>query len=541
VFIDFTPVPKAEQNYSESVANGYTELNITASAKTDEMSSLSAESGVSDENNTACCPVLSCTKSRDFPVIAAHLDMLYHTLSATNQISEIETLLQQILEQIARWITINQGCILLYDSELQQLIPQTFWNCSGGKEPEQLLRLTMNRSVIEYVINRKEGILTTEKCTEEYTEKYTGECEKNACGQIYGGDQMIREILCIPMLGCYGLVGIIYIDTFPHFVPADTVTAPNLTPDHLRLMILVARQTALAIENTRLHQQAIQTKHLATVGETVSILSHHIKNILQGIDGGSYLVRAGMTNRNESMIQQGWKIVEKNQKRISQLILDMLTLSKEREPDYELGDIAGTIAEVVGLLQFRAKEENVEMTLKAETAIPKFFFDAEQIHHAVANLITNGIDAAKAGNDDNEQNDSASDPVSDPVSNSETDKSIKSANADNANNTDEEVLNDSGKKQQLGLLHIQVDYYREESMVLISVDDNGLGIPETQRGELFRAFYSQKKGRGTGLGLSVARKIILEHGGKIRVTNSPLGGARFEIELPTNTNIKTKS
>jgi signal transduction histidine kinase len=451
----------------------------------------------------------------DLPATSASFNMLYETVSATSRILEIDSLLQQILEQIeewitVEWITIDHACILLYDSELQQLIPQTIRSFAKNKESEQLLRLVVNRSVIEYVMQRQEGLLITEKGIE------------NNRNPVCCGDQVFREILCVPMLGRYRLVGVIYLVVYldtptnpnlnlnPNRNPQNIVTAKRLTPDHLRVMIAVAHQTALAIENTRLQHKIIQSEHLATVGKTVSTLSHHIKNILQGIDGGSYLVRTGMSKKDEKMAQQGWEIVEKNQKRISQLILDMLTLSKEREPDYELGDIAGTVGEAVELLQFRAREENVEMTFKSETTIPKFFFDVEQIHRAVTNLITNGIDAVKMKKEDSETN--------------------------KVTNTIVSASDDLNEKRQSGLLRIEVDYCREESAVLIRVDDNGVGVPEPQRQELFYAFYSQKKGQGTGLGLSVAYKIIQEHGGNIRVTDSPLGGARFEIELPTRQN-----
>jgi signal transduction histidine kinase/pSer/pThr/pTyr-binding forkhead associated (FHA) protein len=493
-------------------ASGTNRTNRTIDqAKANKTNLASAESGVSDEVSAQYRSELSCTKNSDLPAISAHLDMLYHTLSATSRTLETETLLQQILKQTAEWLTVDQGCIFLYDSELQQLVPKTQMSSSGNieKAPEQPLRLTVNWSVIETVMKRQEGILTTEKCTE------------NNRNQINGNDQMIHELLCVPMSGHYGLAGIIYINTPPHSVPENTVLYRYLTQDHLRIMVTIARQTALAIENRRLYQKMIQTEHLATTGQTVSTLSHHIKNILQGIDGGSYLIRTGINNHDENLIQQGWNIVEKNQKRISQLILDILTLSKEREPDYKLEDITETIADAVELLQFRAREENVEMTFKAETMIPKFFFDAEQIHRAVTNLITNGIDAAKTKRDQTESN----------VSETDTNIKIRNTISDNSDNSD-----NSDKKCLLGLLWIHVDYCAEKSMVLIRVDDNGFGIPKPLYQELFHAFYSQKKGQGTGLGLSVARKIVQEHGGKIRVTDSPLGGARFEIELPTNRN-----
>jgi signal transduction histidine kinase len=480
-------------------------------------------------------PVLSYTKKDNLPAdisaIVANLDRLHHTLSATSQTKEIEPLLQQLLEQIAEWITIDRGCIFLYDSELQQLVPQTQRsfannNKSGSHQHESGLEASwaVNQLVIEEVLKRQEGILTTEKWA------------NNSSNPTKSSNQMIREILCVPMLGCYGLVGVIYLNTCPRSVSEQTVAAHNLTQDHLRLINMVAQQTALALENRQLYQKMIQAEHLATIGQTVSTLSHHIKNILQGIAGGSYLIRTGISNNNDmSLIQRGWNIVEKNQKRISQLILDILTLSKEREPDYELGDIAETVADAVELLRFRAKEDQVEITFQADTTIPKFLFDAEQIHRAITNLVANGIDAAKA------KIEQTVPPNRTESRGSETDSKNKMHGniSDRSNHLDDlDNRNDLAKKQLLGLLQVRVDYDQEQSIVLIRVDDNGFGIPETQYHELFHAFYSQKKGQGTGLGLSVARKIIQEHGGKIRVTDSPLGGAKFEIELPTNSNTK---
>jgi signal transduction histidine kinase len=443
---------------------------------------------------------------RDLPATPAPLNMLYETASATSRIQEIDTLLQQILERIAEWITINHSCILLYDSELQQLTPQVIRSFAENQESGQPLQLMVNQSVIKYVMQQQEGIIITAK---------NKEIEHNL-NFVHCGHPMFHEILCVPMLGGYGLVGVIYLVVYPdtptNSNPQNIFTTKHLTPDHLRIMVAVAHQIALAIENTRLQHKIIQSEHLATVGQTVSTLSHHIKNILQGIDGGSYLVRTGMNKKDEKMTQQGWEIVEKNQKRISQLILDMLTLSKEREPNYELGDIIETVEEAIELLQFRAREENVQMTFKSETIVPKFFFDAEQIHHAVTNLITNGLDAAKTKNDDSE------------TSNSDTNEITYTLVSTSGSNNE---------KRQSGLLQIEVNYCQEGSIVLIRVDDNGIGVPRPQRQELFHAFYSQKKGQGTGLGLSVAYKIIQEHGGNIRVTDSPFGGARFEIKLPT--------
>jgi two-component system osmolarity sensor histidine kinase EnvZ len=73
--------------------------------------------------------------------------------------------------------------------------------------------------------------------------------------------------------------------------------------------------------------------------------------------------------------------------------------------------------------------------------------------------------------------------------------------------------------------------------VEITVDDNGPGIPESQREEVFRPFYRLDVSRnletgGVGLGLSIARDVIRNHGGQIRLGDSPQGGLRVYIRLP---------
>jgi signal transduction histidine kinase len=68
---------------------------------------------------------------------------------------------------------------------------------------------------------------------------------------------------------------------------------------------------------------------------------------------------------------------------------------------------------------------------------------------------------------------------------------------------------------------------------LLSVDDEGPGVPEDRRERIFEPFYTTKpEGVGTGLGLAISHTILREHKGSLRVTTSPLGGARFEARIP---------
>jgi two-component system nitrogen regulation sensor histidine kinase NtrY len=81
------------------------------------------------------------------------------------------------------------------------------------------------------------------------------------------------------------------------------------------------------------------------------------------------------------------------------------------------------------------------------------------------------------------------------------------------------------------LVHISVS--ARENAVTLTVDDNGPGVPEDARERIFDPYMTTKE-HGTGLGLAIVRKIMLDHGGDVRVADapSPLGGARFIVTLP---------
>ena len=183
------------------------------------------------------------------------------------------------------------------------------------------------------------------------------------------------------------------------------------------------------------------------------------------------------------MIRKGWKIVERNQDRISALTMDMLTFSKEREPEPQPSDWNEVAAEVVELQQTRAEELGVKIVWQPAETMPTLMFDPEAIHRAMLNVLTNAIDAC----DEAEQ----------------------------------------------GQVTVRSEYSAEEKVARLVVGDNGSGIAPDDLEVIFNVFVSRKGGRGTGLGLSVSRKILEEHGGQILVESQPGKGSRFTLELPT--------
>ena len=260
---------------------------------------------------------------------------MYRTALAVSHTLDIDQLLARIMDMIFEWVDADRGCIMLKDLDTGQLVPKVRRHRRGVQSDE---RITISQTILDYVVERNEGVLTSNARDDD---------RWDAAKSILR--MGVREAICVPMQGRYDVVGVIYIDT--SLTPQRILqqgSANKFTQEHLKLMIAIAHQAALAVEDTSYYKAMVQAERLAAVGQTIASLSHHIKNILQGVRGGSYLIEMGMKDHAKAIadgeidveaaekavgiMRKGWGIVEKNQERISALVMDMLTFSKEREP-----------------------------------------------------------------------------------------------------------------------------------------------------------------------------------------------------------------
>lgn len=397
----------------------------------------------------------------------ANLQVLYRiTEEAVTPTLSLEQLLHRILELTIEVVGADRGCVLVTDPRTGQLSAQAFTHRRGVPSGSPM---PVSRSIIDYVLKRGQGVRTSDA---PHDQRFTGQSIMQAG---------IREALCVPMQGRYELLGVLYLDTT---TPSDQFRGGDeyrFTEDKLHLLAAIGRQTALAVEDHRFQDAFLKAERLAAVGQTIAILSHHIKNILQGVRGGSYLIDMGLKQHNEELIGRGWSIVEKNQDRIYNLVLDMLTFSTERKPALQFANLNETVRDVCELMEPRAKECQVELLCEVSDQMPDSLFDPEGLHRAVLNIVSNAIDA---------------------------------------------VEGTAG-----GRVTVTTNYDDLTDELSVTVRDNGPGIPESQLPLLFNVFESTKGARGTGLGLAVSQKIIREHGGDIFVESREGEGATFRLAI----------
>jgi signal transduction histidine kinase len=283
----------------------------------------------------------------------------------------------------------------------------------------------------------------------------------------------MRSVICAPIVAREQVLGVIHLDC--------PVTRHTYNEQELRLVTAIGYQTGLAIENARLVQSHLQHERLAAAGETVAYLSHYIKTILQGMRSGADIVERGLEKRDLATATQGWRIVERNLDRSYNLMLNMLAFSKEREPHFELLQVNRIVEEVVELVQKQADAKRIVLLADLDEHAPPILVDYDGIHQVVLNILTNAVDAAPEGR---------------------------------------------------GMINVRTRYEAERHELMVSVTDNGAGVPPDARHKIFEPFHSTKGQGGTGLGLAVARKIVGELGGRIELVDPPEGGAEFRVYMP---------
>ncbi|QDU80449.1 Sporulation kinase E [Polystyrenella longa] len=381
-----------------------------------------------------------------------------------------DQLLDRILYLTTEVVGADRGCVLLFSPEGGKIIPRVFIDRTGQSE-----RMPVSMSIVDYVVKKGQGVRTSDAQTDQRFDH----------GQsIFQAG--VREAMCVPLQGRDDLLGVVYVDTTmtSEEMLYRSQEGSHFSDSKLRLLIAIGGQAALAIENHRYQNALLKAERLAAMGQTIAMLSHHIKNIMQGIRGGSYLVNNGLNDMNEELLQKGWQIVEKNQNRIYNLVMDMLTFSKERAPAYCEGDVNKLATDVEELVKGKAEEAHVIISLDLDTQIPPAWFDEEGIHRALLNIVSNAIDAVA------------------------------------------EKQGDEGEVQ------IATEYDANRDRISITVEDNGPGIPAPQLEKVFNMFESTKGSRGTGLGLAVSQKILHEHNGEITVESRPGLGCKFTLNWP---------
>ncbi len=229
---------------------------------------------------------------------------------------------------------------------------------------------------------------------------------------------------------------------------------------------------------------------LESVGLLISSISHGIKGLLNGLDGGMYLVNTGLKKNNPERLSKGWEMVQRNVDRIRSQVMNILYYAKERVPQWERLNGGEIGAEVFKVLEAKAKELGVMLRYDAAEDAGAFDGDPQAIRAMLINLLENSLDACRV---------------------------------------------DSRKTVH----RVTFEVTGTEDEIRFMVADNGIGMDRETRDKAASLFFTSKGAKGTGLGLFIANKITTAHGGRITVDSELDRGACFLVSIPRRRTIET--
>jgi signal transduction histidine kinase len=241
-------------------------------------------------------------------------------------------------------------------------------------------------------------------------------------------------------------------------------------------MLQQLRESREEIET--LHRtQMSRAEHLATLGELAAGLAHEIRNPLAGIAGVIEII--GRDLPSTSPARAVVKDVRQEITQINRILTDLLETARPHPPQVCVSNLNTTVEHAVMLARQQVLSKPIKIEFQQAPDLPEVEHDSDQIHQVLLNLLLNAVQAME------------------------------------------------------GAGTVRVEVGSQEDYARVVVSDTGRGISPQHLPNIFRPFYTTK-GNGTGLGLSLARRIAEEHHGRIEVSSVVGKGSKFTVLLPFN-------
>ncbi len=383
----------------------------------------------------------------------------------------LSPLLKIILRRSVELVGAADGVILLWDESKHVLVPEVW---TAYREFMPFVRVQLGDDVAGVAAEQRSGLFVNEYRT------------WSKANPLFLSRTPISAVLAEPLLYRNKLIGALAL-----FHNNDE---HRFTEEERQLVMLLAAQAAIAIENARLFtelnqsfqhlQQAqdtlVRTEKLRALGQMAAGIAHDLNNMLAAILGQVELLRLRATSPD---VQEGLTLLETAATDGAGIVRRLQDFSRQRTSSALTPLNLGTLVlEAVEIARPRWRDEaqrrGKPIDVRVEVAeVPRVLGHAADIREALTNLIFNAVDAMPQGGN-----------------------LVFTARA-------------------------------EDGSVLLKISDTGLGMPEEIRDHIFEPFFTTKGLRGTGLGLSVVYGIMERHGGGIEVESSPGKGTTFTLRF----------
>lgn len=236
------------------------------------------------------------------------------------------------------------------------------------------------------------------------------------------------------------------------------------------------------------HTKLIHQDKMASLGKLSASVVHEINNPNAGILNLIMLIKriideGPISPKEMEQFKRYLDLMETETRRIGRIVSNLLAFSRQSKMRPTHININRLIEKTLVLNSNLLKINNIKVKKQMDPDLPDLFGSEDQLQQVFMNIVSNAVEAMES----------------------------------------------AGK----GELSITTRHYLEKDNITVSFKDTGVGIPDENLSRLFEPFFTtKKKGKGVGLGLSVAYGIIQEHGGSINVQSEKGNGTTFIIEIP---------
>jgi len=381
---------------------------------------------------------------------------------------DVDELFDVIMDAIMECLPAERGFLLLLDRRTGELSPKVARQRRDIENADE--KITISRHMVDRAINERVTILTTDAMTDERFQELASV-----------RDFRIRSAVCAPLVHKEYVLGVIYLDT--------TSATHVFGEQDVDFIAGVASQASVAIENAQLYtdlrnaynelkaaqEQLVRSEKLSTIGALSATVAHDMINIVTPLQPLIDLML-----RDASVDAECEEAVRRQTKRLSALAERLMSFSYAEELNLELRDINDIVASTISLLNTEFNHRGVRLDTDLAEGLPEVLIDENQMDRVFLNLCMNALEAME--------------------------------------------------ETQEPALTIRSYLYQDE--VVVTVTDNGPGIPANTEHDIFEPFYTTKDA-GTGLGLFSCRRIVQnDHNGVIEYESRPGEDTTFTVRLP---------
>ncbi len=307
------------------------------------------------------------------------LDALYRVEALLNGVSNLDSLLQTIIDESGQLAEAEASSLLLHDEAGGDLYFHVALSEAGDPDAlKKSLRLKLGEGIAGAAAASRASVNVPDAAADPRVYR-----RADALTRFH-----TRSILAVPMVDGGRLVGVLEV--------LNKRGGRSFNELDQRILEMFSGLAAIAITRARLIEENLRAAQLAAVGQAVAGISHHTKNILMALDASVEIVDRGLAQKNEGLVRDAWPVLQRSVGRLSHVVEDMLAFSKPRRPMLEACDVAALVREAVEA--FRALMAKRDIALTADTGGLRgpAQADARGLHHALLNLLTNAADAVPA-------------------------------------------------------------------------------------------------------------------------------------------------